>query len=59
MKAEDNTNDSQQLEATAHNALQNSPVHSESQKTVATRANLTTQDGNLHLFLDVWNSPHC
>ena len=32
MKAEDNTNDSQQLEATACNTLQNSPVHGESQK---------------------------
>ena len=32
MKAEDNTNDSQQLEAIACNTLQNSPVHSESQK---------------------------
>ena len=31
MKAEDNTNDSQQLEATACNTLQNIPVHSESQ----------------------------
>ena len=32
MKAEDNTNDSQQLQAIAHNTLQNSSIHSESQK---------------------------
>ena len=32
MKAKDNTNDSQQLQTTACNTLQNSPVHSESPK---------------------------
>ena len=32
MKVEDNTNDSRQLEATACNTLQNSPIHSDPQK---------------------------
>ena len=32
MKAEENTNDSQELQATARNTLQNSFVHNESQK---------------------------
>ena len=32
MKAEENTNDSQQLQATARNTLHNSPVHNESPK---------------------------
>ena len=58
MKTKDNTNDSQQLQATARNTLQNSPVQSQSQKDSATSANLITQHGNVHLFLDLWNNPH-
>ena len=57
MKAEGNSNDSQQLQATARNTLQNSPIHGESQKDSASKGKPNKQHGNVHLFLDM--CPHC